>query len=124
MSFLIRTILVVTSNADRRAYLTRLHAAETSYYIMIVNSGAAALNFVKHVKPHLFLLDYQLPDMNGVELYELFHEMQDLADVPAIVVGVPLPRQSLAAVTRQQLMLLSLNLDLQALLRDMSHVLV
>jgi len=89
---------------------------------MVVTRGADALNFVKHIKPHLLLLDYDLSDMNGMDLYELLHEAQQMADVPAIIVGVPLPQQALAVVRRQQLVLLSSPIDLQVLLNEMSRI--
>jgi CheY-like chemotaxis protein len=121
MSFLVKVILVVSSNGDRKASFIRLLANEPRHYAKVVTSGSDALNFVKHIKPQLLMLDYDLPDMNGIDLYELLLEAQQMADVPAIIVGVPLPKQALA-VTRKQLVLLSSHIDLQTLLREMRKI--
>ena len=122
MSFLVRSILVVSSNGEGRASITRLFTVKARHYAVVVSNGAAALDFVKSIKPHLLLVDYRLSDMNGLDLYDLVHETQGLADVPAIIVGVPLPRQTLAVITRQQLVLLNSYIDLQALLSEMSNI--
>jgi len=38
-------------------------------------------------KPHLFLFDYHLPGMNGMELYDLLHEREELAAIPTIILS-------------------------------------
>jgi len=45
------------------------------------------LHFTQHVKPQLFLLDYYLPDMNGIVLYDRLHVRKDLEAVPALMTG-------------------------------------
>jgi len=47
----------------------------------------AALHFTQHVKPQLFLLDYYLPDMNGIVLYDRLHVRKELETVPALMTG-------------------------------------
>ena len=47
----------------------------------------AALHFTQHVKPQLFLLDYYLPDMNGIQLYDRLHARKELEAVPALITG-------------------------------------
>jgi CheY-like chemotaxis protein len=76
------------------------------------------LNFVKHIKPNLFLLEYHLPDMDGLALYDLLHETRELASIPAIVFGIPLPKQARAVIKTQRLVLMSTPIDLEGLGRD------
>jgi len=45
-----------------------------------------------------------------------------LASTPAIIVGVPLPKQPLAVIKTQQLVLLSTPIDLEELGRDMMQL--
>ena len=87
-----------------------------------MTSAAAALNFVKHIKPNLFLLEYHLPDMDGLTLYDLLHETRGLASIPTIIVGVPLPTQALAVIKTQRLILLSTPIDLEELRRDIAQL--
>ena len=46
----------------------KLHLKGTSYNITCVNSGDAALRFLTNNRPDLFLLDIDMPGMNGYEL--------------------------------------------------------
>ena len=64
---------------------------------MWVNDGFAALKTVYDVKPDLVILDYQLPHMNGIEVYDQLRARQELADVPAILMtaGLGMPRHAL-----------------------------
>jgi len=42
------------------------------------------------VKPQLFLLEYCLPDTNGIILYDRLHARKELEAVPALIVGASL----------------------------------
>ena len=114
-SSLIRTILVVEHDPSQDESFTQYLSCKPHQYTKLVTSAAAALDFVKHIKPNLFLLEYHLPDMDGLALYDLLHETQGLARIPAIIVGVPLPKQALAVIKTQQLVLLSTPIDLEEL---------
>ena len=87
-----------------------------------VKIAAVSASFSKHVKPNLFLLEYHLPDMDGLALYDLLHETRELASTPAIIFGVPLPKQALAVIKTQRLVLLSTPIDLEELGRDMMQL--
>lgn len=50
---------------------------------------------VDGIKPSLFILDYQLPRMNGIELYDKLHAIETLANVPAIMMSAGLPDKEL-----------------------------
>jgi DNA-binding NtrC family response regulator len=118
MASLVRTILVVEHDPSQGESVTQHVSCKPHQYAKLVTSAAAALNFVKHIKPDLFLLDYHLPDINGLALYDLLNETQELASIPAIIFGVPLPTQALAVVKTQRLVLLSTPIDLEGLGHD------
>ena len=122
MASLVRTILVVEHDPSQGESVTQHFSFKPHHYAKLVTSAAAALNFVKHIKPNLFVLEYHLPDMNGLALYELLHETKELASIPAIIFGVPLPTQALAVVKTQRLVLLSTLIDLEGLGRDMMQL--
>lgn len=115
---LVRTILVVEHDPSQGESVIQHFSCKPHHYAKLVTSAAAALNFVKHIKPNLFVLEYHLPDMNGLALYELLHETTELASIPAIVFGVPLPTQARAFTRTQRLVLLSTPIDLEGLGRD------
>jgi len=118
-SSLVRTILVVEHDPYQAESFTQHLSFKPHHHAQLVTSAAAALNFVKHIKPNLFLLQYHLPDMDGLALYDLLHETRGLASIPAIIVGVPLPQQALAVIKTQRLVLLSTPIDLEKLGHDM-----
>src|SRR6266567_459790 len=79
MASLVRTILVVEHDPSQGESVTQHFSSKPHHYAKLVTSAAAALNFVKHIKPNLFLLEYHLPDMDGLALYDLLHETRGLA---------------------------------------------
>ena len=48
--------------------------------------GLGAALLLRHNKPDIFVLDYGLPGMNGIELYDRLHLNQELASIPAILI--------------------------------------
>jgi CheY-like chemotaxis protein len=115
----VRTILVVEHDSYQAESFTRHLSFKPHQYAKRVTSAAAALHFVTHIKPNLFLLQYHLPDMDGLTLYDRLRERRGLASIPAIIVGVPLPQQALAVIKTQHLVLLSTPIDLEELGRDL-----
>jgi ATP-dependent Clp protease ATP-binding subunit ClpA len=61
------TVLLVDDNRDLLQFLERL-MAESGWELMAAESAGAALAMVGKRKPNAALLDYMLPDGNGVEL--------------------------------------------------------
>ena len=118
MASLVRTIMVVEHDPSQGESITQHFSCKPHHYAKLMTSAAAALNFVKHIKPNLFVLEYHLPDMDGLALYELLHATKELASIPAIVFGVPLPTQARAVTKTQRLILLSTPIDLEGLRRD------
>jgi CheY-like chemotaxis protein len=46
---------------------------------------------VKRLMPALFLLDYDLPEMTALELYDRLHQVEGLEHIPALIVTACLP---------------------------------
>jgi CheY-like chemotaxis protein len=47
--------------------------------------GNMVLDIIDTIQPDLFLFDYSLPAITGIELYDLLHCKKGLKDVPAII---------------------------------------
>jgi len=122
MASRVRTILVVEHDPSQGESVTQHFSSKPHHYAELVTSATAALNFVKHIKPNLLLLEYHLPDMDGLALYDLLHETRGFASIPAIIFGVPLPKQALAVIKTQRLVLLSTPIDLEELRRDIAQL--
>ncbi|QBD81360.1 response regulator [Ktedonosporobacter rubrisoli] len=65
-----KLILVVEDDHDVADFIFQALKGETPYEILLVNDGHEALKLIQSKRPQLCLLDYQLPHMNGLELYE------------------------------------------------------
>jgi len=91
----VKTILLVEDDMYIGEVLVQAISQETSFNAILVQSGDEALNTVKNIKPDLFILDYQLPRMNGIELYDKLHAIVELTQVPAIMISAQLPTKEL-----------------------------
>ncbi len=81
-----KTILVVEDDVDTREFIALLISTATAYHYYLVSDASQAIHFVKGIKPDLFILDYRLTGMNGLELYDLLHATPGLEAIPAILV--------------------------------------
>ncbi|HKF37157.1 MAG TPA: response regulator [Ktedonobacteraceae bacterium] len=62
----------VDDDEDIGLLIVQLIQRETSHAVMRHTSGAQALQAIQTRSPHLFILDYLLPDMNGLFLPKPF----------------------------------------------------
>ncbi len=82
-----KIILVVEDDENTRYVLWLLLSEAERYYPLLVNDPSQALLVATHRKPDLFLIDYNLPSLNGIELYDQLHVLEGLEAVPAILLS-------------------------------------
>ena len=80
-----KVILIVEDDAPFGDFLYQAIVQETHHTPILVTDGMQALNTIKEVTPDLIILDYNLPTMNGIELYDLMHDQKALEHVPTIM---------------------------------------
>ena len=92
-----KTILLVEDESIISSLLVEVIAQETPYQAIVATDGRAALQLVQRFTPDLLLLDYRLPGMNGIELYDRLHSNEALAAIPAILMTASrqLPQEQL-----------------------------
>lgn len=90
-----KTILIVEDDTSISEVLTLVILQETPYHPLFVPDAFQALVAINDIKPDLFLLDYYLPLMNGIELYDLLHATEGLEHVQAIMISANLPQQEI-----------------------------
>jgi CheY-like chemotaxis protein len=54
------------------------------------------LDVIREHQPQLLILDYDLPGLNGIELYDLVRSTEGIGPIPAIMVSANLPRAEIA----------------------------
>jgi len=77
-----KTILVVEDDLAIASFLVAAIEQATPYLAIMATDSHAALELVRHFIPNLLLLDYRLPGMNGIELYD---RLKEVAPIPSIL---------------------------------------
>lgn len=90
-----KLIFIVEDDPIMKEFLVQALSEETPYLVTAVPNGFEALEVVKDITPHLFLFDYLLPGMDGLELYDRLHSREDLAETPTIMYSTNLPTKEL-----------------------------
>ena len=79
-----KTILLVEDDVDLSDCIVAALEEATPYHVLLASNAVEALKIISSLKPDLFLLDYQLPSMDGLELYERLHQTKELENIPTL----------------------------------------
>jgi CheY-like chemotaxis protein len=83
----VKTLLIVEDDEAIGGLLIQVIQQETPYQAVLVSDGFEALKMLRSLKPDLLILDYCLPGMNGLELYDTIHAVKGLEHIPVLVVS-------------------------------------
>ena len=114
------TILIVEDDAAIGEFLQQLIEEETPYSSAVVTNGPHALEITQRMRPRLFLLDYRLPGMNGVEIFDRLQNMEESKGVPAIMMSATLPTEELQ---KRGIYQLRKPMDIGNVIRMITHAL-
>jgi len=118
-----KTLLVVADDPAQRMLFTETFSRFTPYHVQVVPNSTDAFHFVQHIKPSLFLLDYRLSGMSGIELYDHLHATPGLERIPAIIISGVSSEQLTGEVERRKLILIEKPFDLDNVLSTIATVL-
>jgi len=79
-----KTILVVDDDVDARDVL-RLALEDEGYVVESANNGLSALHKLRSTKPHLIILDLNMPRMGGEEFLYAWRAHVQTSGVPVII---------------------------------------
>ena len=88
----VKTVFIVEDDDAIGDLLVQAIEQETSYHAVLASDGFQALKMLRTVKPDLILLDYSLPGMNGLELYDTIHTVKALKHLPVLIVSAETAR--------------------------------
>jgi DNA-binding response OmpR family regulator len=88
----VKTVLIVEDDQGIGSFILHAILDETSHQAILVIDGQKAIETVESIVPNLLVLDYHLPRMNGIELYDRLHACKELGHVPAILMSARLPK--------------------------------
>jgi len=117
-----KVILLVEHAVMNAACIAKLISQETPYHVFVATTSSEAMNFVRHIKPHLLLVNYHLPGMNGIEVYDSLHALPAVESAPAILLSTCL-EDCLDAIETRQLLGFRKPFDLDDFLYTIEEVL-
>ena len=79
------TVLVVDDDSDV-ALLCRLHLETAGYQVLVASDGQGGLDAVQDGRPDAVVLDYMLPDMDGLSILGRLRGDPRTADIPVVMV--------------------------------------
>jgi CheY-like chemotaxis protein len=115
-----KTILVVEDDNSIGDLLVDVLSQETPYKPVLVTDGFQALEAVTTMKPNLFITDYRLPYMNGIELYDRLHATKELENVPVLLISAYPPTRE---IQKRKLISMSKPFELDDLLDTVERLL-
>lgn len=82
-----KNILIVDDDRDIGDLLQKILSEQTDYNVLWIAESELALDTVIFMRPSLLLLDYLMPEMNGLTLYYRLQEMEIMRGVPIIFIS-------------------------------------
>jgi CheY-like chemotaxis protein len=82
-----RTVLYVEDNLSNLKLMERVLARRPGITLVSAMQGSLGVTLARDHRPHLILLDLNLPDMQGEEVLARLHADPATADVPVVVIS-------------------------------------
>lgn len=76
--------LILTVDDDSVMNVHVMSSLKAHYRVITLNSGKAALKFLSENKVDLVILDINMPEVSGFEVYEKMQQNKETKDVPVI----------------------------------------
>jgi CheY-like chemotaxis protein len=117
---IVKSILIVEDDPILGNLLLEALQEETTCQGHLAPSGEMALNMLSTITPELFLLDYHLPGMNGLELADQLQHREGGDQRPILLMSASLPQENGAL---DHLITLQKPFDLDKLLQLIAELL-
>lgn len=116
------TIVIVEDDLEIGVLLVESIREETPYKVLLTTQGAQAFDLLQNLQPQLIILDYRLPDMDGIEFYRRIHAIKMLEQVPVLFISAEIP-PDFKEVKDRHLPLLSKPFELTDLFNEIDRLL-
>jgi two-component system response regulator (stage 0 sporulation protein F) len=114
------SILIVEDDENVGEFLQQAIDEFTPYLTTVVHDGFDALERARQIQPCLLLLDYKLPGLNGLEIYDQLQSMEETRGVPTIMLSASLPTEE---IQRRGIYQLRKPMDIGNVIRMITHAL-
>jgi len=82
-----KTVILIEDDPDIGGLLVEYLHEDRHHRVILVPSAGKALQVVQGILPDLFVIDQLLPDMSGLEVYDLLHSRKNLATIPVLMIS-------------------------------------
>lgn len=114
-----KTVVIVEDDEDIGLVLVQCIVHETPFRALLVTNASDTLQAMRTTHPSLFLLDYRLPGMNGIELYDHLQDVEGGKDIPVVMISASLPHREIA---QRHLIGMNKPVDLYDLLQTIENL--
>lgn len=116
-----KVIVVVDDDEEIGTLISELIHEQTTHEVQLYTTGNQTLQAMGASLAHLFILDYTLPDMSGLELHDRLHTFEHLKTVPTLMISAMKP--PLRELQQRTLTFLAKPFDLMKLLKTIKKLL-
>ena len=94
-----KIVLIVDDDRDVGDILQKIILDQTDYKVVWIAESDLALDAAWYLRPSLLLLDYMLPSIDGLDLYDRLQGMEGMRGVPTVLISASetLPFEELRA---------------------------
>lgn len=117
----IKLIFVVEDDEDIGYFLIEVIHQETAHHAIHHDTAQKALEEIKRQTPHLFILDYNLPDMTGLQLHDQLQTFEHLKHSQTILISADVP--PLPEIRKRSIVFLPKPLEVPTLLKTIENAL-
>jgi DNA-binding response OmpR family regulator len=115
-----KTILIIEDDANVGSSLVQIVVEETPYLAFLVTDPEQALEVFNDFVPDLLVIDYHLPHMNGMQLYDYLQTKREFTHTPTIIISAALPYDE---IQQRHLIALDKPFDIDQLLTHIHNLL-
>ncbi len=119
-------ILLIEDDEATSEMLTECIESESFFRVRSLSSGEEVLQHLQEIReavPFLFIIDYLLPGMNGLQLFDHLQSLETFEQVPTIMITAATMTEDIQAVLRDRsVALITKPLDLADLLDYLEYL--
>lgn len=82
-----KTILIVDDDQDVGELLRSIFVDQKRYRVVWIAESDLALEAGSHLQPSLILLDYVMPTLDGLKLFDYMQEIEHMRGVPVVLIS-------------------------------------
>jgi CheY-like chemotaxis protein len=82
-----KTVLIVDDDRDIGELLQEIIIEQTDYHVVWIAESDLVIEAASYLHPSLLLLDYMLPTMDGMHLYDRLQELETMRGVPTVLIS-------------------------------------